>query len=143
MTLTLEELEIKVQLLEDLEKIKTLHKEYMFCFASRQWDDMLNCFTENASADIADYGLRKGKNEIRELAFNVLDKLPNVSGHIIGKPAISVKGDKASSYWNLYIFPREPAETWEYGRYDCEYVKVDDKWRFSSVKFTVLQTSRP
>ena len=143
MTLTLDELEMKVQLLEDLEEIKNLHKEYVFCFACRQWDDLLDCFAEDATADIADYGLCKGKKEIRELVYNVFDKLPKTNGHIVGKPAISVKGDRAKGYWNLYIFPHEQSVTWGQGRFDCEYVKIDGKWKFSSVKFTYPQPAQP
>jgi ketosteroid isomerase-like protein len=143
MTLTLDELEMKVQLLEDLEEIKNLHKEYVFCLACRQWDDLLDCFMEDATAEIGDYGLRRGKKEIRELVDNVLDKLPKSNGHIVGKPAITVKGDRATSYWNLYIFPNGQSATWEYGRYDCEYVKTDGKWKFISVKYTSPQPVQP
>ena len=143
MTLTLDELEMKVQLLEDLEEIKNLHKEYVFCLACCQWDDLLACFVEDATAEIGDYGRCKGKKEIKEMAYNIFNKLFKTNGHIVGKPAISVKGDRATSYWNLYIFPNEQSLTWGYGRYDCEYIKTDGKWKFSSVKFTSPQPVQP
>jgi hypothetical protein len=135
----LEELEKRIGVLEDIEAIKKLHRKYVFCLSCRAWDDLLDCFAEDATADIWKHGLRRGKKEITELVYNVFDKLEKTPGHLVGQPVISVEGDRARGYWILYLFPHVPQGepmTWMQGRHDCEYVKIDGEWKFSAVKFT-------
>lgn len=126
----------RVQLLEDIEEIKKLHINYIYWLCNLQWDDMLSCFTENAALDIQGERLRKGKTEIADLFHSVLAKMIKRSdGHFVGQPVISVNGNKAKGYWILYLFFAEPSVRWMQGRQECEYVKVDGKWKFSSMKF--------
>jgi hypothetical protein len=132
---TLEELQKRLRVLEDIEEIKKLHRTYVYCLSSRQWDDLLDCFAEDAIADIGQHGLRRGKKEITELVYGDFDKLEKTPGHLVGQPVISVDGDRAKGYWILYLFPYRQPVTWIQGKYDCEYVKVDGKWKFSLVKF--------
>ena len=68
--MTLEELKKRVTELEDLEEIKELHRQYVFWLNSQQWEEMIDCFAENAIADIGETGLRKGKEEIAKLFKN-------------------------------------------------------------------------
>ena len=129
-------LEKQVQVLADIEEIKTLHRNYVYYLCNLQWDDMLSCFIENATADIQGDRLRKGKEEIADLFHNVLAKMvTRKDGHFVGQPVISVDGNKAKGYWILYLFFSEPSVRWMQGRQECEYVKVDGEWKYSSVKF--------
>lgn len=135
--MTLEELEKRVKILEDIGEIKRLHINYVYLLCNLQWDDMLDCFAENATLDLLDHGACKGKKEISEIFHNVLAKMvKRTDGHFVGQPIISVDGDKAKGYWILYLFFSEPSVKWMQGRQDCEYVKINGKWKFSSVKFT-------
>ena len=135
--MTLEELEKRVKVLEDIEEIKKLHTNYVYLLCNLQWDDMLDCFAENATLDLLDHGVRKGKKEIGEVFHNVLAKMiKRTDGHFVGQPVITVDGDKAKGYWILYLFFAKPSVRWLQGRQDCEYVKVNGEWKFSSVKFT-------
>jgi hypothetical protein len=61
---TYEELEKRVKYLEDIEKIKELHREYLFYISNLEFDKALDCFAENIVADVADYGIRRGKEEV-------------------------------------------------------------------------------
>ena len=134
--MTLEELEKRIRVLEDMEEIRKLHREYVYFLANRQWNDLVDCFREDALYDISDHGLRKGKKEIEDIVKNEFDKLIKPThGHFSTQPVISVDGDKANGHWILYLFFPEPEVSWVQGRYDCEYVKVDGKWKFSSMKF--------
>ena len=133
--MTLEELEKRITTLEDIEEIKKLHKECVFYLANRKWDDLLDCFTEDVTADIDTYGRRKGKKESGELVNNIFDKLPKAMARPVGQPAISVEGDRAKGHCVLYTLPYGPSATWIQGRCDHEYVKTDGKWKFSSMKF--------
>lgn len=140
----LNDLEKRIKAFEDLEEIKKLHRHYVFLLNAHQWDEMISLFTEDGIADIGHHGLHKGKKELSEL-FKVKIAKRNEKwngGHFVTQPIISVDGDKASGYWVLYIFvfngdtPNGPSYTWIQGRHDCEYVKVDGKWKFNYIKFT-------
>ena len=134
--MTLDELVKRVQILEDIEEIKKLHTNYIYWLCKLQWDNMLDCFAEDATLELMDQGVRKGKQEISEVFLNVLAKMIKLNdGHFVGQPVISVNGDRAKGYWILYLFFSEPSVRWMQGRQECEYVKVGGKWKFSSVKF--------
>ncbi|MBA7636736.1 hypothetical protein ES703_44363 [subsurface metagenome] len=135
--MTLEELEKRVKVLEDIEAIKQLHINYVYLLCNLQWEDMLECFAEDATLELLDQGVCKGKKEISGIFYNVLAKMiKRTDGHFVGQPIISVKGDRAKGHWILYLFFAEPEVKWLQGRQDCEYVRVGGEWKFSSVKFT-------
>jgi hypothetical protein len=135
--MTPEELAEKIKVLEDIEEIKKLHINYVYLLCDLRWDDMLDCFAENATMELMDQGVRKGKKEISDTFHNVLAKMiKRTDGHFAGQPVISVDGDKAKGYWILYLFFAEPEVKWIQGRQDCEYVKINGEWKFISVKFT-------
>jgi len=136
---TLEELEKRLRTLEFLEAIKALHREYLFCISDLEIEKALDCFSEDITTDIAQYGQIHGKEKvgkffretIRENVFQSQD------GHYTGQPVISVEGDKATGHWMFYRFvPGPNPKRFVQGRYDCEYVKEDGQWKFSLVKLT-------
>ncbi len=132
----LEELEKRLRSLEDKEAIKDLHREYVYLLITQQWDDMIECFAEDATAVIASHPRRTGKKEIRTLLTEEIAKhVPKDEGHMVTQPVISVDGDKARGHWLLYVFLPAPALGWRQARYDCEYVRVDGAWKFSSLVF--------
>jgi ketosteroid isomerase-like protein len=141
--MTLEELQKKVLALEDMEAIKELHRQYVFWLNSQEWDEMIDCFTEDAIADIGRHGEHKGREEITKL-FKVTmnNQLSNWNGgHFVTQPVISVNGDKATGHWFLHIFifltqtQEGPSYKWVQGRYDTEYIKVNGKWKFKVLRF--------
>jgi len=132
----LEVLAERVQVLEDIEEIQKLHRNYVYWLCNLQWDEMLDCFTEDATADIQGERLRKGKEDIADLFEHVLaTRITRNDGHMVGQPVISVNRDRAKGYWILHLFFPGPPVQWMQGRQECEYVKVDGKWKFSSMKF--------
>ncbi len=139
----LEDLKKKVQALEDLEEIKTLHREYMFWVNNRQWDDVVNCFTEDASALLPKHGLFKGKPEITHLYKDLVEKSNAGQGrdaHCVLQPVITVNGNSATGYWLMYIIISDPATgklaMLVRGRHDVEYARVDGKWKIKSLIYT-------
>jgi hypothetical protein len=134
--MSLEELKKRIRVLEDIEAIEKLHRKYIYSLSSRAWDDLLDCFSEDAVADIGQHGFRRGKKEIKELVYDDFDKLEITPGHLACQPIITVDGDKASSYWILYLFPHEKPMRWLQGKHEFEYIRIDGKWKFSKVKFT-------
>ena len=133
--MTLEEMEKRLKVLEDIEAIKNMHNNYVYALASQHWDDMLDCFTEDAVADIWTHGPRKGKKEIRELFQGFEGKILPTHGHLVTQPVIRVDGDKAEGHWILFLFIDEPTVQYYQGKYECKYVREKDGWRFSHLKY--------
>ena len=134
--MTLEELEKRVMALEDVEAIKDMHRDYVYALISQQWDDMVEYFAEDATAAIAENAPRKGKTEISKLLKDVIAKQVGWDwGHFVTQPVVAVDGDRAKGHWILYLFFPAPEVRWLQARYDCEYVKLDSKWKFSDLKF--------
>ena len=135
--MTIAELERRVGALEDIEAIKKLHRMYVYALASQQWDDMLDCFAEDGTADIYNWGPRTGKEEMGKLfKGNFEGRILPTHGHFVTQPVITVDGDTASGYWVLYLFLPGPELTWVQGRYDCNYVRLQGQWKFSYMKYT-------
>ena len=135
------ELEKRIQALEDVEEIKKLHRQYVYWLNGHQWEEMVNCFTDDAVINIGKHGLRKGKEEITKL-FTVDVARVNAKWngcHFVTQPIINVDGDKATGKWFLCVCildidsPTKSPLGWGHGRYDCEYVKVGGEWKFSSL----------
>jgi hypothetical protein len=136
---TLEELSKRLKALEDAEAIKTLHREYLFYISNLEIEKALECFAKDIVTDIAQYGQRRGKAEVGKFFREVIrdNVFRSRDGHFTGQPVISVEGDRAKGHWMFYRFVPEPSpQRWVQGRYDCEYVKEDGRWKFSLLKMT-------
>ena len=141
--MTLEELAKRYEILESAEEIKKLHREYMFWVNARQWDDVINCFTEDASVLLPRHGLFKGKSEVNILYKEKVEKSNLGQGrdaHCVLQPVINVDGDKAAGHWLMYVFVSDlitgNVSKLFHGRHDVEYVKENGKWKISSLIFT-------
>ena len=132
--MTSDEMEKRLRALEDLEAIKALHRSYILWLNNRQWDEMSECFTEDAVALIFRHPLCRGKSEIHKLFTETMSKVNTGKGrdaHFATLPVISVDGDRAKGQWLLYILIAHPdtgeAFRWIQGRYECTYDKADGK----------------
>jgi len=141
--MTPEEMEKRLTYLEDLEAIRALHHEYMFQLNNRQWNDIVESFTEDGTANIGHHGLRKGKAEIEKLFKERISQMNAGKwrdAHNAIDPVITIDGNRAKGHWLMYIMISDPetgnALRWTQGRHDCEYEKVDGRWKFKSVKYT-------
>lgn len=141
--MNIEDLAKQYELLVSLEEIKKLHRQYMFWVNARKWDEVVNCFTEDASVLLPRHGLFKGKSEISVLYKDRVEKSNLGQGrdaHCVLQPVIDVEGNKASGHWLMYIFISDPAtgnlSKLIRGRHDAEYVKESGKWKISSLEYT-------
>ena len=143
--MNLEELMLKVQKLEDLEEIKKLHREYIACIDKLETFKIPDMFVDDGIAEIQDSGEIKGKKAIDDLYSRgfLSQRKVRKDGHICGEPIITVDGDKAQGRWTVYIFFSEPSVQWTQGVNECEYVKVNDKWKFKKLKFVRTVASTP
>jgi hypothetical protein len=143
------DLQKRIQVLEDIEEIKKMHRQYVFWLATHEhWEDMVTCFTEDAIVDIRIYGPKFGKAEITKLFRNIISEarvMPDSprAGHFLMQPVIDVNEDRAIGHWLLdrmfddVTTPGGPTLKMMRGRYDCEYKKENGRWKFRYLKWTV------
>jgi ketosteroid isomerase-like protein len=142
--MSLEELEKRVKALEDVEAIKNMHQQYASYIDTLQFQKALDLFTEDATSEVRNSGVKKGKKAIAEIYLGTLAKrTERHDGHLVAQPEITVEGDRASGHWLIYMFFSEPTIQWVQGRHDCEYVKRDGQWKISKLRFTRTLASRP
>jgi ketosteroid isomerase-like protein len=139
-----EELEKRVRVLEDVEAIKTLHQRYISHLDRLEFQEALDLFTEDATAEVRNSGVKKGKKAIAEIYLGILARrTERHDGHLAAQPEITVEGDTARGSWLIYMFFSVPSIQWVQGRNDCEYVRQDGRWKISRLKFTRTLASRP
>jgi ketosteroid isomerase-like protein len=147
--MTTEELEKKVmklekrlKTLEDIEDIKKFHLNYIYLYNNHQHEEMAHCFAEDAVLDTGVFAVAKGKEEIARVFRDDIPTVNNwATAHVVVQPVITVDGDRAKGYWTMFLCffdvatPKGPGVRMYQALHDCEYVKVNGEWKYSSVKF--------
>ena len=141
--MTLEELEKRVQALEDLEEIKKLKVRYAkYCDDNFDVEKRGELFTEDAVWGSEAWGMFRGRKAIKE-HFAGLHKHMIFSCHRIVAPDITVEGDKAYGTWygmNTGILSNGKG-FWSSCLYTDEYKKVNGRWFMSKVKLSYFYRS--
>jgi hypothetical protein len=147
--MTLNSLDKRIRVLEDIEEIKQLQLTYVNCLTTTRWDELIDCFSDDAVVDL-DSGFARGKKEITaHFKGKVASNHIGQEGNFVVHPIISVDGDKARGNWLLYIqnaLPRklkskpqmlatDDAPDWMQGYYDMEYVRQNGHWKISLLKW--------
>lgn len=142
----LQQLAARLDRLESAEAIKRLHARYLRALADRQWDAMLDFFTEDATTDITWHGVTRGREALKR-EFDQLSRLVlSHDGYILSSPEIEVDGDgdAATGRWTWHRLVCEfPTPTgmmrawgpWMEGRYRCRYVRVGGEWKIHDLWF--------
>ena len=142
--MNLEELEKRVQAIEDLEEIKKLHQKYIDLMDNLRYKEVLDLFVDDATVQIRNFGVLKGKEGLTDVYVNKLGRRTERSeGHFVIEPDITIDGDIARGTWLVYMLFSKPAIEWVQGRNEAEYIKVDGEWRIKSMKFTRTNASKP
>ena len=144
--MSLEELEERVRALEDLEEIKKLHQHYIDLMDKLQYEEVLDLFTEDATSEIRNFGVKRGRKEMAEIYLGVIAKKrgnERFESHMAIEPNITVNGNNAKGTWLIYIFFSKPEIQWVQGKNECEYRKENGIWKISKLKFTRTLASDP
>jgi hypothetical protein len=145
--MSLADLEKRLQVIEDMEAIKKLHQNYINLMDYIRYDEVPALFTEDATVEIRQHGVHRGKKEINDMYQYIKDMykggVPRHIAHFCCEPDITVNGNSAKGIWLIYFFDSVPAQSWVQGINDCEYRKVDGKWFISKLKFTRTLASDP
>jgi hypothetical protein len=141
--MNLEELERRVQAIEDLEVIKKLHQRYMDLMDNLEYESVPGLFSEDATVEIRDSGVKKGRQELNKIYLGIrAAKKAKDNCHMAIQPDITVKGDTASGTWLIYMFYFSPNVEWVQGRNDVEYRRENGVWKISKLKFTRTLASK-
>ena len=151
--MTLEELEKRVKVLEDIEEIKQMHIRYIIDLNHQNWAAMTEYFTEDAVMDYWDH--REGKKEIHDFFMRMAKHQEEnkvwKGGQILIHPLITVNGDTATANWTWYRllgggwwiqkFTSEqgleiPFPLPTPGWYTMEYKRVDGVWKMRKFHLT-------
>ncbi|MCE2487679.1 MAG: nuclear transport factor 2 family protein, partial [Desulfurellaceae bacterium] len=87
----LEELDQRIQTLEDIEAIKQLKARYCAGADERDEEAFVGCFTEDASWDGGSFGHYEGREAIRTFFRAIPDRL-SFAVHYVMNPQIEVNG---------------------------------------------------
>jgi ketosteroid isomerase-like protein len=144
--MSLEDLEKRVGAIEDLEEIKKLHQNYINLMDNLQYEEVLDLFTEDATVEVRNSGVKRGRKEMSEVYLGVLAKNRGTiryDGHMAIEPDITVVGNTAKGTWLIYMLFSKPTIQWVQGKNECEYRKEKGKWKLSKLKFTRTLASDP
>ena len=141
--MSLEELEKRVRVLEDLEAIKKLKARYgQVCDNGYDADELAAMFTEDALFLLTEKGETqkdKGRDAIRQ-RFKVMPQRIAFADHHFVSPIIELKGDKAEASWLMWT-PATLADgkcVFGAGVERDKYEKVNGKWLISETHLEIF-----
>ena len=142
-----QDLQARIQNLEDIEAIKQLMYNYTYWLDYGEFDTALDCFTDEAKIDIRQRGGAKegqdsfeltcvGKEEIRKFyGLFIHQRERFTASHLLLNPVVTVDGEKATGIFYLLEPTAIQRAIWGHGRYDLEFVKLDGQWKIGAYNF--------
>ena len=150
------DLEKRIQAIEDWIEIDRLEKIYGYYLDNGQMQKVVDCFSDNMeSIEIGDRGVFKGKEGLRKFFFEYLGrggegkpgdatKLPpgRLAFHMQHQGVITIDpdGKTAKGRWYLVMIQARPIEKGGsprsilgHGVYENEFVKEDGVWKFKKM----------
>ena len=130
-----QDLEARIQALEDIEAIRNLKADYgALADDNYQADPIAEMFTEDATWEAVGSPIIEGREAIRDYFKSAGNAITFVV-HYNTNSHIEVNGDTAWGRW-LSLIPCTLADDgkahWMAGIDNEEYVRVDGKWKFKS-----------
>ncbi len=139
---SLAELERRITRLEDIEEIKKLKSDYWYYVDKKQWDKLVDLFTEDAVWKRPDGNNSVGRKALVERIKQRCDPLRTIhQGH---QHKIEITSETtATGRWAMYddlvdIHGNSGFEGW--GFYEDEYVKQNGKWKIKTTSLSRLLT---
>ena len=126
--------------LQEIEAIKRLKYKYMRCIDEKRWDELAECFTEDATVSYSGgtYAFA-GRDAIMKFMVDSMDRDSFFSSHRIGQPEIDLTGEAtATGIWALedtVIDTQFEITLRGSAFYRDEYRKVDGQWKIRSTGY--------
>lgn len=152
---TLEELQARIQRLDDIKQIEQLQKIYGYFLDYGEWQKIVDLFAdEGASVEEADRGVYLGKEGVRRYYIDLLGdggapRRPGILSILFqlqGVVTVEPDGKTARGRWYGMGMEAKPIaslhdgelrQTWINGVYENEYVKEDGKWKIKKLHFNL------
>ena len=124
---------------EDVKAIKQVKYKYLRCVDSKLWDELAECFTEDATTDYRDgKWVCQGVQEIVQFLKRL--RPHRLSVHHAHHPEITMTSDTtATGVWsfNDYVIDSQADTSLRgAGFYYDEYVKVNGEWKMKLTGYT-------
>ncbi|MFC1942770.1 nuclear transport factor 2 family protein [Chloroflexota bacterium] len=144
------DLEVRIQRLEDLEEIKKLQSTYQHLLHMYDWEGIVDLFAKKApdiSAEIGDSGLFVGAVGVKRFFTGRMPsprrgRKGTLLLHLALNPVIEVSkdGKTANGLWHgpgIYFGTDSgsPEADITLGKYSCGFIKEDGKWQFRHLKW--------
>ncbi len=149
---TLEELDRRLRLLEEIHAITQLKHRYFRLLDHKQWSELRECFTDDVETHYESGHYRfEGIDELMRFLSESLDGLTaggRFALHLGHHPEIEMTGENtARGRWTLHA-PIVEGGAGRVGRqdsfYEDEYRKTNGEWRISRIGYkTYTQSSWP
>jgi hypothetical protein len=140
----LADLEARIRVLEDIESIKKLKYRYFRALDKKLWDELAECFTEDA---VADWGPKWKSHKGREAIVNFSKRsLPDtvVGIHQGHNPEIEITSNTtAEGVWELWDYAIDVhtnAGIRLMAFYEDAYAKERGEWKIKTSKIIPLYT---
>lgn len=125
---------------DEIESIKQLKAEYCYAFDEARIDDLANLFTVDGVCEFGPNfgGTHVGRETIRIFFKTMPEADPANRGsvaHTVTTPLIKLDGDSATGKWYFSVLNARGSEQplRIFGRYDEEYLRVADTWKFKRI----------
>jgi hypothetical protein len=120
--------------LQEIEAIKRLKYKYMRCLDNKLWEEMAECFAENATCSYSGGKYEfSGRETILNFFRESMDPAHILSSHTVHHPEIDVTSETtATGIWRLedvYIDDKQGFAIQGAAWYRDEYVKLDGGWK--------------
>ena len=137
------DLEARIRVLEDLEAIKRLKYKYFYCIDKGLWDEIGDCFAEDAVADYGlDMPLLQGRATISNFFMENIAPAYSMCVHQGHNPEIDLTSDTtATGLWeldNFMVTAKTNMGIWIGAFYEDDYVKEKSEWKIKKTKISYI-----
>jgi hypothetical protein len=150
---TLEELQARIQRLDDIKQVERLQKIYGYYLDYGEWQKIVDLFADDGpSVEEADRGAYRGKESVRRYYIDLLGNglrprrrgLLSVLFQLQGVVSLEPGGRAARGRWYGMGMEAKPVaslhdgelrQTWINGIYENEYVKEGGLWKIKKLHF--------
>ena len=137
-------LEARIRALEDLEAIKRLKYKYFYCIDKGLWDEIGDCFAEDAVADYGRDMLLQGRAVISKFFKEQIGPAYSMCVHQGHNPEIDLTSDTtAKGLWELdnFMVTATNVGFWIAAFYEDEYAKERGNWKIKKTKVVYIFNS--
>ena len=135
-----EDISTRLTMLEDIEALKKLKARYFRCLDKKLWDELSDCFTDDATTAYTDGQLRlEGKQAIMDFLRSAMGRYTFFGFHQAHHPEIDILNNHmAKGIWSAhyYMIDTEYNRTLQCGAfYYDEFEKSNGIWKIKHIGY--------